>query len=135
MRYIKQRLQIVLAALLLLFALGGQAIIPANVLACGTSTGSSKNQVLSGVDQTGTDCGGSGVTNAIRTAVTILSIIIGAAAIIMLLVSGFRYITSGGDSNRVSAAKSALIYALVGVAIAGLAQLLVHFVLYQSTKA
>jgi hypothetical protein len=120
---------------LILISLGGQVAIPVNVFACGSSTGSPKDQVLNGVNQTGTDCSGKGVTNILSAAVTILSIIIGIAAVIMILVSGYRYITSGGDTNKVSAAKSTLIYALIGVAIAALAQLLVHFVLYQSSKA
>jgi hypothetical protein len=134
MKYIRKRMQIILPTLLLLFALGTQVIVPANAFACGSGTGSSKDQVLNGVDQTGTDCSGSGVTSAISAAVTVLSIVIGAAAIIMILVSGFRYMTSGGDSGKVSAAKSALIYALVGLAVAALAQFLVHFVLYQATN-
>jgi hypothetical protein len=66
--------------------------------------------------------------------VNILSIIIGAAAIIMIMVSGFKYITSGGDSSKIGSAKSSLIYALIGIAIAGLAQILVQFVLDQSAN-
>ncbi len=80
-------------------------------------------------------CGtkGNGVTNILNSAVSVLSIVAGAAAIIMIILSGFRYITSGGDPQRVSGARSALIYAMVGVAVAGLAQFLVHFVLNQAT--
>ncbi len=61
--------------------------------------------------------------------VTMVSYIAGIAAIIMIIVAAIRYTTSGGDATRVSAAKSALIYALIGIAVAGLAQILVHFVL------
>jgi len=128
-------MQIILPTLLLLFVFGTQALVPATTFACGSATGSSSAQVINGVDQTGTDCSGSGVTSAISAAVTILSVVIGAAAIIMILISGFRYMTSGGDSTKVAAAKSALIYALVGIAVAALAQFLVHFVLYQATNA
>jgi uncharacterized membrane protein YuzA (DUF378 family) len=52
----------------------------------------------------------------------------------MIVISAFRFITSGGDSNRVSSARSTLIYALIGVAVAALAQLLIHFVLFQANK-
>jgi hypothetical protein len=135
MRHIKKRMRVILPTLMLLLLLGTQSIVPAAAFACGSSTGSSTAQVLNGVDQTGTDCSGSGVSSAISAAVTILSIVIGAAAIIMILVSGFRYMTSGGDSAKISGAKSALIYALVGLAVAALAQFLVHFVLYQATNA
>jgi len=137
MQYIKQKLRIILP-LMLLFVLGGQALVPAGAFAaCGTAGGSSTGQVERSVgSQTGNnDCNGSGVTTVIKAAVNVLSIIIGAAAIIMILVSGLRYITSGGDSNKVSAAKTTLIYALVGIAIAALAQALVHFVLYHANKS
>jgi hypothetical protein len=52
----------------------------------------------------------------------------------MIIVAGLKYIASAGDSNKVSSAKSTLIYALVGVLIAALAQLLVHFVLHQASN-
>jgi hypothetical protein len=135
MQYIKRKLTITLALFLLLFTLGAQTLVPAGAFACGSATGSSTSQVLNGVDQTGTDCSGSGVVSAISAAISILSIIIGATAIIMILVSGLRYITAGGDSNKVSAAKTTLTYALVGVAIAALAQVLVHLVLYHTNQA
>ncbi|HVA11277.1 MAG TPA: pilin [Candidatus Dormibacteraeota bacterium] len=137
MRFIKLQLKIVFPVLLLLFMLGGQALAPASALACGSASGSPKDRVLSGVDQTGsgTDCTGTGVTNVIKAVVTVLSIIVGAAAVIMIVLSGLRYITSGGDSAKVSAAKTTLIYALVGVVIAALAQVLIHFVLFQANNA
>jgi len=135
MNYIKQKLKILLPVIVILATLGGQMLIPTATFACGSGGGSSEQQVLNGVDQTGTDCSGSGVIHAIAAAVNILSIIIGATAVIMILVSGLRYITAGSDSNQVSSAKTTLIYALVGVAIAALAQTLVHLVLYHANKA
>jgi hypothetical protein len=53
----------------------------------------------------------------------------------MILVSAFKYITSNGDATKIGSAKTTLIYALVGLAIAALAQALVHFVLSESTSA
>lgn len=135
MKYIKRNLKLVITLLLLLFMLGGQAAVPAGAFACGDGGGSSKDQVLHGVDQTGTDCSGSGVITAIKAAVTVLSIIIGAAAVIMIIISGLKYITSGGDSGKVSSAKSTLTYALIGVIIAAMAQLLVHIALYNANKS
>jgi hypothetical protein len=51
----------------------------------------------------------------------------------MIIYGGFRYITSGGDSGRVGNAKNTLIYAIIGLVIVALAQLIVHFVLNQAT--
>jgi len=111
-----------------------QAALPVTVAACGSGS-SSQAVVLSGVGETGAPCNDSGVTNTIKIAVQILSYFVGAAAIIMVIAAGFRYTTSGGDSNRVSSAKTTLIYALVGMAIAALAQLLVHYVLSNATTS
>lgn len=94
----------------------------------------SKGQVLSGIGETGSKCDGSKVTSTVATFVEILSIVAGIVAVIMIIISGLRYITSGGDSSKVAAAKSSLIYALVGLAVAALAQLLVRFVLFQTSK-
>lgn len=61
--------------------------------------------------------------------VNLLSVIVGIVAVIMIIVGGFRYITSGGESGNVSGAKNTLIYAIVGLVIVALAQFIVHFVL------
>lgn len=75
------------------------------------------------------------VGKIINTAVTLLSYIAGAAGIIMIIVGSFKYITSGGDSGKVGNAKTTILYALIGLVIAALAQVLVRFVLHQATTA
>ena len=95
---------------------------------------SSRGQVLNGIGESGKNCDTSAVSRLLRTVVTILSIIAGAAAVIMVILAGFKYITSGGEAGKVTNAKNTLIYALIGVAIAALAQVLVHFVLAQSNN-
>lgn len=67
--------------------------------------------------------------------VNLFSLIIGVIAIIMIIYGGFRYITSGGASERVGNAKNTLIYAIVGLIIVALAQIIVHFVLNQTNTA
>ena len=93
-----------------------------------------KGQVLQGLGQTGASCNDSGVTSAITAAVNILSLIVGIAAILMIISSGLKYITSGGESGKVANAKNSLIYAMIGVAIVALAQFLVHFVINTAKK-
>lgn len=102
--------------------------------ACG-SPSDAKTQVLNGIGQTGSDCTDSGVTSAVSAAVSILSLIVGVAAVVMVMLGGFKYITSGGESSKVANAKSTLLYALVGLAVAALAQFLVHFVLNNANNA
>lgn len=89
------------------------------------------NQVDGGAqpDCSTLDRGSAGIERIISAVVTILSYIVGIVAVIMIIVAGFKFIAAGGDSGRVSSAKSTLIYALVGLAVAALAQFLVTFVL------
>lgn len=68
-----------------------------------------------------------------KRVVNFLSVIVGVVAVIMIIVGGFRYITSGGESSNVSGAKNTLIYAIVGLIIVALAQFIVHFVLTNVT--
>lgn len=65
--------------------------------------------------------------------VNIFSAIVGVIAVVMIIVGGLRYITSGGDSSRVGSAKTTIIYALVGLVVVVLAQLIVHFVINQAS--
>jgi hypothetical protein len=102
--------------------------------ACGSGS-SAKDQVLKGLGETGNNCREKPLTDVIAAAVGILSLIVGIVAIISIILAGFKYITSGGDSNKVGNAKQTLIYALVGVLVAALAQILVHFILYNIDKA
>lgn len=55
--------------------------------------------------------------------------IVGIIAIIMLIFGGIRYITSGGDKQKVTDAKNTILYAIVGLVIALLAFAIVNFVL------
>ncbi len=104
--------------------------------ACPAATANdAQSQVLHGVNETGSTCSETGVTNVFRVAAQILTIIAGALAVIMVIYAGIKYTTSGGDASKVASAKQALIYALVGVAIVILSQLLINFVIGTSKDA
>ncbi len=76
--------------------------------------------------------GGNGLKKAVTAIVNVLTAIVGVAAVIMIIIGGFRYITSAGDANKVSGAKSTIIYAIIGLVVVALAQILVHFVINAS---
>ncbi len=69
------------------------------------------------------------VNDLVEQVVNIFSIIVGIAAVIMIIYGGFRFITSGGDSGNVTTAKQTVLYALVGLIIVALAQVVVKFIL------
>jgi hypothetical protein len=121
---------------LMIFGLISPVLLPATptYAAC---PGGSRGEVLTGIGATDAECdtkGDSQVQKTLRTVVNLLGLIAGIVAVIMVILSGFKYITSGGDSSKVASAKSSLIYALVGVAIVALSQFLVHFVITAATK-
>ncbi|MBI5357899.1 hypothetical protein HZB74_03575 [Candidatus Saccharibacteria bacterium] len=80
-------------------------------------------------DQDKLDKSSGSLTTTLNNIINIMSIIVGIAAVIMIIVSGFRYITSAGDSNQISSAKNTFIYAIVGLIVVALAQTIVKFVL------
>lgn len=80
-------------------------------------------------DANGTSTQTNPIIKIIKAAIKVLSYIIGAAAIVGIVVSGIRMMAAGGDSQAVASARSALVYSLVGIAVAVLAQVLVAYVL------
>jgi cytochrome bd-type quinol oxidase subunit 2 len=101
-----------------------------------------QNNLCSGtnLDLTGTktNCGtGAGATSSLNTLLTqivnIFSAVVGVVAVVMIIVGGLRYITSGGDSGKVGTAKNTLIYAIIGLVVVALAQVIVHFVFAKAT--
>lgn len=50
-------------------------------------------------------------------------------AVFMLIVGGFRYVISAGDSNSINGAKNTILYAIIGLVVAITGQFIVSFVL------
>ena len=92
-----------------------------NALALGVQSGV---QAAKGSDQPANLFGDSGVFSQISN---VLLFVVGAIAVIMIVIGGLRYVVSGGDSSQVQAAKNTILYALIGVIIAILAYAAVNF--------
>ncbi|MBA3758807.1 hypothetical protein H0X10_04245 [Candidatus Saccharibacteria bacterium] len=118
---------------LLLTSLITSLLIPAGLptLASAAIDEEARNAACEGLGAAGSDCdkfAAEPINDIVATVVNILSFIVGAVAVIMIIVAGFKYVTSGGDSNSISGAKSTLLYAIVGLIIVAMAQFLVKFV-------
>ena len=61
--------------------------------------------------------------------VNLVAVIAGAAAVIIIILAGLRYIQSGGNSEDVTGARRAIIYAVVGLIFIVLARSLIALVL------
>ena len=55
--------------------------------------------------------------------------VVGIVSVIMLIYGGLRYVTSGGDSKKVTDAKNTILYAIIGLIISILAFSIVNFVI------
>ena len=73
------------------------------------------------------------VDSIIETAINLFSLVVGIVAVIMIIVGGLKYITSGGDSGNVTGAKNTILYAVIGLVVVALAQFIVKFVLGKVT--
>jgi hypothetical protein len=116
-------------AVSLVFAGLSIAVVSLPVAAAGTF----QSAACAGVNQVGdngcdNDPGGT-INNLFASALNILSLIAGFAGVLMIIISGFKFITAQGDSSAIASARQTLIYALVGLVVAILAQVIVHFVL------
>ena len=69
------------------------------------------------------------ILKILKTVINIMSYFIGIVAVIVLIIGGFQMVFSGSDPQAVSKARSTIIYAVVGVVVAVLAQVIVLFVL------
>ena len=69
------------------------------------------------------------VNDTISLALNIFSAIVGIIAVVMIIVGGVKYITSQGESANITSAKNTILYALVGLVVVALAQVIVRFVL------
>lgn len=63
-------------------------------------------------------------TNIINT----LLFVVGAAAVLMIIIGGLRYVLSGGDQSAISSAKNTILYSVVGLIVAFMAYAIVNFV-------
>ena len=64
----------------------------------------------------------------IKTALSVVFGIVGAIALLMIVLGGFRYITAHGDSNQVAQARNTILYALIGLLVSMAAFSIVTFV-------
>ena len=83
-----------------------------------------------------TDCkpqGGTSIESAVKAAINILSLMVGIVSVIMIIIGGFKYIISSGDAGNITSAKNTILYALIGLVIVALSQVIVRFVLTKAT--
>jgi hypothetical protein len=79
----------------------------------------------------GLEIDGLPVTNpedSIGTAFDITILTLAAIAVLIIVLAGFKYVTSAGDPQAVAGARKAIVYSVVGLVVAGAAWSIVTFV-------
>lgn len=123
----------------LAFAFVAAPVAAAPVLAATISEGGISENLGGGVEATGTDVSAeeadSKVNGIVTLAINSFSWIVGIISVIMIIIGGLKYIMSGGDSGNVTGAKNTILYAIIGLVVVALAQVIVLFVLDKATSA
>ena len=78
---------------------------------------------------TGTSSDLFGANGLFRTISNTLIFIVGAVAVIMLIIGGLRYVLSSGNATSVEGAKNTILFAIIGIIVAILAFAIVQFVI------
>lgn len=73
------------------------------------------------------------VNSTIKLIINVFSLVVGVISVIMIIIGGLKYITSGGDSGNITGAKNTILYAIIGLVVVALAQVVVKFVLQKAT--
>ena len=90
--------------------------------ACGAGAGASAACSADGSDPL------TGPNGVLKKASLLLGILAGITAVIIIIVSGFRYITANGDAQKAASARSGITGALVGLVIIAASTSIVIFV-------
>jgi heme/copper-type cytochrome/quinol oxidase subunit 2 len=138
-----QKIKLMLLSASTVFAFAAPALVAASVSAQVTTDQIQSNlcQGSNGdLNATGdnSNCGDQATNtanNLVSTVINIISVVVGIVAVIMIIYAGFRYVTSGGRDESVKGAKNTILYAIIGLVIVALAQIIVHFVLAKTSQA
>lgn len=68
-----------------------------------------------------------GPQGIITIIINTITIVVGVAAVIGIIMAGFKFMTSGSNPQEVTKAREMVLYAIVALAIAALAQVIVRF--------
>ncbi|HET7529232.1 MAG TPA: hypothetical protein VFJ84_03330 [Candidatus Saccharimonadales bacterium] len=140
-----QKIKLLILSMSSLFIMAAPLAVSATVSAQSIDQNSINKNLCAGSNGnlsgngSGANCSGNEpqnkVSHLITVVINIISAVVGIIAVIMIIVAGLRYVTSGGKEEGVKNAKNTILYAIIGLVVVALAQLIVHFVLNQTTNA
>ena len=127
---ILDKAKIVLASLMGLAVMGSVAVSPVSAARLGARCpDGSYAKNLSACKDLKNDNNQDSLMSSLNTIINVAIGIIGFVAVAVIILGGFKYMTSSGDSNKVTSAKNTIMYGVIGLVIAILAFAIVNFVL------
>ncbi len=122
-----KKLTSLIIAIAAVFGLVALPLVPVAVHAAGPADSITEGiNAVSGTNQQAAS--GKQFNEGIKRVVDTMLFILGAIAVIMIIVGGIRYATSNGDASNTKAAKDTILYAVIGLVVAILAYAIVNFV-------
>ena len=103
------------------------------VLAPTYANAAAKDEINSALNKTN-DGNTTDLNANITRVINLLLFIIGAVAVIMIIIGGIKYVTSNGDQGSVQSAKNTIMYAVIGLIVAIIAYAIVNFVVTTFTR-
>ncbi|HSX05973.1 MAG TPA: hypothetical protein VLF69_05885 [Candidatus Saccharimonadales bacterium] len=94
--------------------------VTSNPLACACTTGNGSSDSTACSAGTGDPISGS--NGILKKASLVIATLAGIAAVIIIIVGGFQFVTSNGDANKAAGARKAVIGATVGLVIIAVAE-------------
>jgi len=67
------------------------------------------------------------VQSTVKDIVRIFSWLVGIVSVFMVMLGGFYYVTSAGDATKAAKGRTTILYAIIGLVIVALAQVIVRF--------
>ncbi len=120
----------IIAAVLLAVGLPGRAAAfdpfrptdPDTPQACSQTDASFNQSTVCTPDGSNPITGPGGIITKIAN---IFAFITGVAAVVLIIVGGFEYVRSGGDSSKINKSKNTILFAVIGLVVVALARSLV----------
>ena len=70
-----------------------------------------------------------GTDGILTTAASLLSFLVALIAVIVLIIAGLRFVINGANPQAITASRNTVFFAVVGIVVAAVAQVIVKFVL------
>jgi len=107
----------------------GVVTLPVASVFAASCSGSPADCIKQGTDSVDSQSGGgASLEENIKSVVNVLLFLLGAIAVIMIIIGGIRYATSNGDASGIKGAKDTILYAVIGLVVAILAYAIVNFI-------